>query len=127
MQVKGKLGKIERLKNLELKKFELYGIMAVLIMEKEHFPKIENVANFLDDINIQYSNVIKDNRKLLFSKVIEDIIQADEETLDLIAENTMESIKELSAEKETERKKEPHKNREKDYIEKLLNKYSRNK
>ena len=126
MQVKGKLGKIERLKNLELKKFELYGIMAVLIMEKEHFPKIENVANFLDDINIQYSNVIKDNRKLLFSKVIEDIIQADEETLDLIAENTMESIKELSAEKEIERKKET-KNNEKDYIEKILNKYSRNK
>ena len=126
MQVKGKLGKIERLKNLELKKFELYGIMAVLIMEKEHFPKIENVTNFLDDINIQYSNVIKDNRKLLFSKVIEDIIQADEETLDLIAENTMDSIKELSAEKEVERKKEP-KNKEKDYIEKLLNKYSRNK
>ncbi len=126
MQVKGKLGKIERLKNLELKKFELYGIMAVLIMEKEHFPKIENVAGFLDDINIQYSNVIKDNRKLLFSKVIEDIIQADEETLDLIAENTMESIKELSAEKEIERKKET-KNNEKDYIEKLLNKYSRNK
>lgn len=127
MQVKGKLGKIERLKNLELKKFELYGIMAVLIMEKEHFPKIENVSNFLDDINIQYSNVIKDNRKLLFSKVIEDIIQADEETLDLIAENTMESIKELAAEKETERKTEPQKNNEKDYIEKLLNKYSRNK
>lgn len=127
MQVKGKLGKIERLKNLELKKFELYGIMAVLIMEKEHFPKIENVTNFLDDINIQYSNVIKDNRKLLFSKVIEDIIQADEETLDLIAENTMDSIKELSAEKEIERKTEPRKNSEKDYIENLLNKYSRNK
>lgn len=127
MQIKGKLGKIERLKNLELKKFELYGIMAVLIMEKEHFPKVENVSNFLDDINIQYSNVIKDNRKLLFSKVIEDIIQADEETLDLIAENTMESIKELAAEKETERKTEPQKNNEKDYIEKLLNKYSRNK
>ena len=127
MQVKGKLGKIERLKNLELKKFELYGIMAVLIMEKEHFPKIENVTNFLDDINIQYSNVIKDNRKLLFSKVIEDIIQADEETLDLIAENTMDGIKELSAEKEIERKTEPRKNSEKDYIEKLLNKYSRNK
>lgn len=105
MQVKGKLGKIERLKNLELKKFELYGIMAVLIMEKEHFPKIENVVSFLDNINIQYSNIIKDNRKLLFSKVIEDIIQADEETLDLIAENTMDSIKELSAEKEIERKK----------------------
>lgn len=127
MQVKGKLGKIERLKNLELKRFELYGIMAVLIMEKEHFPKIENVANFLDDINIQYSNVIKDNRKLLFSKVIEDIIQADEETLDLIAENTMESIKELATEKEIERKTDPRKNSEKDYIEKLLNKYSRNK
>ena len=127
MQVKGKLGKIERLKNLELKKFELYGIMAVLIMEKEHFPKIENVASFLDDINIQYSNVIKDNRKLLFSKVIEDIIQADEETLDLIAENALESIKELSAEKEIERKTEPRQNDEKDYIEKLLNKYSRNK
>lgn len=127
MQVKGKLGKIERLKNLELKKFELYGIMAVLIMEKEHFPKIENVADFLDDINIKYSNVIKENRKLLFSKVIEDIIQADEETLDLIAENTMESIKELAVEKETERKTEPQKNNEKDYIEKLLNKYSRNK
>ena len=127
MQVKGKLGKIERLKNLELKKFELYGIMAVLIMEKEHFPKIENVAGFLDDINIKYSNVIKENRKLLFSKVIEDIIQADEETLDLIAENTMDSIKELSAEKEIERKTESRKNSEKDYIEKLLNKYSRNK
>ena len=127
MQIKGKLGKIERLKNLELKKFELYGIMAVLIMEKEHFPKIENVAGFLDDINIKYSNVIKENRKLLFSKVIEDIIQADEETLDLIAENTMESIKELATEKETERKTEPQKNNEKDYIEKLLNKYSRNK
>ena len=127
MQVKGKIGKIERLKNLELKKFELYGIMAVLIMEKEHFPKIEKVAGFLDDINIKYSNVIKENRKLLFSKVIEDIIQADEETLDLIAENTMESIKELATEKETERKKEPQKNNEKDYIEKLLNKYSRNK
>jgi len=127
MQVKGKLGKIERLKNLELKKFELYGIMAVLIMEKEHFPKIENVAGFLDDINIKYSNVIKENRKLLFSKVIEDIIQADEETLDLIAENTMESIKELATEKEIERKTDPRKNSEKDYIEKLLNKYSRNK
>ena len=119
MQVKGKLGKIERLKNLELKKFELYGIMAVLIMEKEHFPKIENVASFLDDINIQYSNIIKDNRKLLFSKVIEDIIQADEETLDLIAENIMDSIKELTIEKEVERKKEPQ-NNEKNYIEKLL-------
>ena len=114
-------------RTLRRKKWEIQGIMAVLIMEKEHFPKIKNVANFLDDINVKYSNVIKDNRKLLFSKVIEDIIQADEETLDLIAENTMESIKELAAEKETERKTEPQKNNEKDYIEKLLNKYSRNK
>lgn len=127
MQVKGKIGKIERLKNLELKKFELYGIMAVLIMEKEHFPKIENVNSFLDNINIEYSNVIKDNRKLLFSKVIEDIIQADEEILDLIVENTMENIKELPVEKETERKTETNKNNEKKYIENLLNKYSRNK
>ena len=127
MQVKGKIGKIERLKNLELKKFELYGIMAVLIMEKEHFPKIENVNSFLDNINIEYSNVIKDNRKLLFSKVIEDIIQADEEMLDLMVENIMENIKELPIEKETERKTETNKNREKNYIENLLNKYSRNK
>ena len=127
MQVKGKIEKIERLKNLELKKFELYGIMAVLIMEKEHFPKIENVNSFLDNINIEYSNVIKDNRKLLFSKVIEDIIQADEEILDLIVENTMENIKELPVEKETKRKTETNKNNEKKYIENLLNKYSRNK
>lgn len=127
MQVKGKIGKIERLKNLELKKFELYGIMAVLIMEKEHFPKIENVNSFLDNINIEYSNVIKDNRKLLFSKVIEDIIQADEEILDLIVENTMENIKELPVEKEAERKTETNKNNEKNYIDNLLNKYSRNK
>ena len=127
MQVKGKIGKIERLKNLELKKFELYGIMAVLIMEKEHFPKIEDVNSFLDNIKIEYSNVIKDNRKLLFSKVIEDIIQADEEMLNLIVENTMENIKELPVEKESERKTETNKNNEKKYIENLLNKYSRNK
>lgn len=127
MQVKGKIGKIERLKNLELKKFELYGIMAVLIMEKEHFPKIEDVNSFLDNINIEYSNVIKDNRKLLFSKVIEDIIQADEEILDLLVENTIENIKELPVEKETERKIQTNKNNEKNYIENLLNKYSRNK
>ena len=127
MQVKGKIGKIERLKNLELKKFELYGIMAVLIMEKEHFPKIENVNSFLDNINIEYSNVIKDNRKLLFSKVIEDIIQADEEILDLIVENTMENIKELPVEKEAERKTETNKNNEKNYLDNLLSKYSRNK
>ena len=127
MQLKGKIGKIERLKNLELKKFELYGIMAVLIMEKEHFPEIKNVNSFLDNINIEYSNVIKDNRKLLFSKVIEDIIQADEEILDLIVENTMENIKELPVEKEAERKTETNKNNEKNYIDNLLNKYSRNK
>ena len=96
-------------------------------MEKEHFPKIENVNSFLDNINIEYSNVIKDNRKLLFSKVIEDIIQADEEILDLIVENTMENIKELPVEKETKRKTETNKNNEKKYIENLLNKYSRNK
>lgn len=127
MQVKGKIGKIERLKNLELKKFELYGIMTVLIMEKEHFPEIKNVNSFLDNINIEYSNVIKNNRKLLFSKVIEDIIQADEEILDLMVENTMENIKDLPVEKETERKTETRENKEKNYIDNLLSKYSRNK
>ena len=47
--------------------------------------------------------------------------------LNLIVENTMENIKELPVEKESERKTETNKNNEKKYIENLLNKYSRNK
>lgn len=55
--------------------------------------------------------------------MIEDIIQADEEILDLIVENTMENIKDFPV----ERKTETNKNNEKNYLDNLLSKYSRNK
>ena len=104
MQVTNKILQAERLKNFELKKYELYAIMTILIKEKNHFNDL-----FLDNINIPFSKMERTSRKLILLKAIETIEKFSIEKMNFLLGNIKNEIEKLPIEK----KKLPYKKREK--------------
>lgn len=87
MQVTNKILQAERLKNFELKKYELYAIMTILIKEKNHFNDLNELNKFLDNINIPFSKMERTSRKLILLKAIETIEKFSIEEMNFLLGN----------------------------------------
>lgn len=98
MQVTNKILQAERLKNFELKKYELYAIMTILIKEKNHFNDLNELNKFLDNINIPFSKMERTSRKLILLKAIETEKFSIEE-MNFLLGNIKNEIEKLTIEK----------------------------
>ena len=126
MQVTNKILQAERLKNFELKKYELYAIMTILIKEKNHFNDLNELNKFLDNINIPFSKMERTSRKLILLKAIETIEKFSIEEMNLLLGNIKNEIEKLTIEKKEITTPKKRKNNEEGYINSLLEKFSRN-
>lgn len=125
MQVTNKILQAERLKNFELKKYELYAIMTILIKEKNHFNDLNELNKFLDNINIPFSKMERTSRKLILLKAIETEKFSIEE-MNFLLGNIKNEIEKLTIEKKEITTPKKRKNNEEGYINSLLEKFSRN-
>lgn len=126
MQVTNKILQAERLKNFELKKYELYAIMTILIKEKNHFNDLNELNKFLDNINIPFSKMERTSRKLVLLKAIETIEKFSIEEMNFLLGNIKNEIEKLPIEKKEIAIQKKRKNNEEGYINSLLEKFSRN-
>lgn len=126
MQITNKILQAERLKNFELKKYELYAIMTILIKEKNHFNDLNKLNKFLDNINIPFSKMEKTSRKLILIKAIETIEKFSIEEMNFLLENIKNEVEKLPIEKKEITTQKKRKNNEEGYINSLLEKFSRN-
>lgn len=126
MQVTNKILQAERLKNFELKKYELYAIMTILIKEKNHFNDLNELNKFLDNINIPFSKMERTSRKLILLKAIETIEKFSIEEMNFLLGNIKNEIEKLTIEKKEITTPKKRKNNEEGYINSLLEKFSRN-
>lgn len=126
MQVTNKILQAERLKNFELKKYELYAIMTILIKEKNHFNDLNELNKFLDNINIPFSKMERTSRKLVLLKAIETIEKFSIEEMNFLLGNIKNEIEKLTIEKKEITTPKKRKNNEEGYINSLLEKFSRN-
>ena len=126
MQVTNKILHAERLKNFELKKYELYAIMTILIKEKNHFNDLNELNKFLDNINIPFSKMERTSRKLVLLKAIETIEKFSIEEMNFLLGNIKNEIEKLPIEKKEITIQKKRKNNEEGYINSLLEKFSRN-
>lgn len=126
MQVTNKILQAERLKNFELKKYELYAIMTILIKEKNHFNDLNELNKFLDNINIPFSKMERTSRKLVLLKAIETIEKFSIEEMNFLLGNIKNEIEKLPIEKKEIITQKKRKNNEEGYINSLLEKFSRN-
>ena len=126
MQVTNNILQAERLKNFELKKYELYAIMTILIKEKNHFNDLNELNKFLDNINIPFSKMERTSRKLVLLKAIETIEKFSIEEMNFLLGNIKNEIEKLPIEKKEIITQKKRKNNEEGYINSLLEKFSRN-
>lgn len=126
MQITNKILQAERLKNSELKKYELYAIMTILIKEKNHFNDLNELNKFLDNINIPFSKMERTSRKLVLLKAIETIEKFSIEEMNFLLGNIKNEIEKLPIEKKEITIQKKRKNNEEGYINSLLEKFSRN-
>lgn len=126
MQITNKILQAERLKNFELKKYELYAIMTILIKEKNHFNALNELNKFLDNINIPFSKMERTSRKLVLLKAIETIEKFSIEEMNFLLGNIKNEIEKLTIEKKEITTPKKRKNNEEGYINSLLEKFSRN-
>lgn len=126
MQVTNKILQAERLKNFELKKYELYAIMTILIKEKNHFNDLNELNKFLDNINIPFSKMERTSRKLVLLKAIETIEKFSIEEMNFLLGNIKNEIEKLPIEKKEIITQKKRKNNEEGYINSLLEKFSKN-
>lgn len=126
MQITNKILQAERLKNFELKKYELYAIMTILIKEKNHFNDLNELNKFLDNINIPFSKMERTSRKLILLKAIETIEKFSIEEMNFLLGNIKNEIEKLTIEKKEITTPKKRKNNEEGYINSLLEKFSRN-
>lgn len=126
MQITNKILQAERLKNFELKKYELYAIMTILIKEKNHFNDLNELNKFLDNINISFSKMERTSRKLVLLKAIETIEKFSIEEMNFLLGNIKNGIEKLPIEKKEITTQKKRKSNEEGYINSLLEKFSRN-
>ena len=122
MQVTNNILHAERLKNFELKKYELYAIMTILIKEKNHFNDLNELNKFLDNINIPFSKMERTSRKLVLLKAIETIEKFSIEEMNFLLGNIKNEIEKLPIEKKEITIQKKRKNNEEGYINSLLEK-----
>ena len=119
-----KLDKIKNLEKIENKHYELYPIVVMLVIKKKYFKRNDDLIELLEIFDLEFKDYVMKSRTLLLARIlreIEKIKDVDDIVLNLkkiLTKNTNEE------DKTTQNKGE---NRDKKYLDSIIEKYSRNK
>lgn len=119
-----KLDRIKNLEKIENKHYELYPIVVMLVIKKKYFKRNDDLIELLEIFDLEFKDYVMKSRTLLLARIlreIEKIKDVDDIVLNLkkiLTKNTNEE------DKTTQNKGE---NRDKKYLDSIIEKYSRNK
>lgn len=119
-----KLDRINKLEKIENKYYELYPIVVMLIIKKSYFKRNNDLMELLKIFNLEFKDYVMKSRTLLLARILREI----EKIKDI--DNVVLNLKKILVENTNEEGKTPQnkvKNRDKKYLDNIIEKYSRNK
>lgn len=118
-RIREKILKIKIVNKEEVIRYELYAIFTTIILSRELFNKNKDVVSFLDDCKIETKSYMKNNRSQILAKALKDINKAKPED--------MHNYKKILSSIFFIEKNEQKTIKDDNYMESLLNRYSRSK
>ena len=109
---------------IENKYYELYPIVVMLIIKKSYFKRNNDLMELLKIFNLEFKDYVMKSRTLLLARILREI----EKIKDI--DNVVLNLKKILVENTNEEGKTPQnkvKNRDKKYLDNIIEKYSRNK
>ena len=119
--------KIDRIKNLEKienKHYELYPIVVMLVIKKNYFKRNDDLIELLKIFNLEFKDYVMKSRTLLLARILREI-EKIKDVDDVVLNLKKILIKNINEEDRTAQNK--GKNRDKKYLDSIIEKYSRNK
>ena len=119
--------KIDRIKNLEKienKHYELYPIVVMLVIKKNYFKRNDDLIELLKIFNLEFKDYVMKSRTLLLARILREI-EKIKDVDDVVLNLKKIFIKNINEEDRTVQNK--GKNRDKKYLDSIIEKYSRNK
>ena len=119
--------KIDRIKNLEKienKHYELYPIVVMLVIKKNYFKRNDDLIELLKIFNLEFKDYVMKSRTLLLARILREIEKIKD------VDDVVLNLKKILVENTNEEGKTPQnkvKNRDKKYLDNIIEKYSRNK
>ncbi|WP_027625746.1 hypothetical protein [Clostridium lundense] len=123
--VKVRIKKIQDINNEDLLRYELYSILATIILSKEEFKNNKEISVFLKSFNISFKEYVMKNRTIIMANTLRKIEKADLDTLQMY-KKVLKDLYLLNT-KEFEVMPKDKKQAKENYMNGILNKYSRNK
>lgn len=119
-----KLDRIKNLEKIENKHYELYPIVVMLIIKKNYFKRNNDLIELLKIFNLEFKDYIMKSRTLLLARILREIEKIKD--VDSVVLNLKKILTEnINEEDKTSQNK--GKNRDKKYLDNIIEKYSRNK
>lgn len=115
---------LKNLKDVELIKMELYGIVVGMILSKEEFPNNAEIAFFFKQLKIEYKPYLLKSRTALLGRAVRNIEKADENQIRFYLEIIEERAKLENEEKAKDKEKRQKKS---NYMSTIMQKYGRTK
>lgn len=119
-----KLDRIKNLEKIENKHYELYPIVVMLIIKKNYFKRNNDLIELLKIFNLEFKDYIMKSRTLLLARILREIEKIKD------VDSVVLNLKKILTENINEEDKTPQnkgKNRDKKYLDNIIEKYSRNK
>ena len=119
--------KIDRIKNLEKienKHYELYPIVLLLVFKKKYFKSHDDLIELLKIFNLEFKDYVMKSRTFLLARILREI-EKIKDVDDVVLNLKKILIKNINEEDRTVQNK--GKNRDKKYLDSIIEKYSRNK
>ncbi len=125
--LKVKIDKLYDIRDINLLRCELYGVYTSLLFSKELFKNNRDIALFLESLNIHFKDYVLKSRTIIVAKMLRKIESSDLEALSKLILKSKERVYQSSGEQEKSTRKIEHKKGDYNYMNDMLNKYSRNK
>ena len=119
-----KLDRIKNLEKIENKHYELYPIVVMLIIKKNYFKRNNDLIELLKIFNLEFKDYVMKSRTLLLARILREI-EKIKDVDDVVLNLKKILIKNINEEDRTAQNK--GKNRDKKYLDSIIEKYSRNK
>lgn len=117
---------LQDIDNPDLMRYELYAILTTLVLSKEEFKANKEINDFLNSLGINFKEYVFNTRTLVIARTLRIIEKADIDSL----ESYKKVLKQLCLDDINDNKNPDQKDKKKpaeNYMNKILNKYSRNK
>lgn len=118
--------------NEETLRINLYGYLAEIILSREIFKNNKDLLQFFEELNIKHKKYLYASRTLLIAKTIREIQLKDLGELSEIRNQTLRYLSKQLEDHHKDQSKESRKadkavNKNDEYVENIIKKYSRSK